>query len=244
MIRFILADTVLLLMKSTLEEQNDGFGPLAERRGKSATYASIAVLIILTACLFASVFVSEPHRALSPRFYALAFAISCLAALAGEIIRRACLFAEEYKHIESRYRGNILTTLKATFAIENTAFVVVVVVLASLILVYDVAVGAPVVTCPEYVCLLCISSCVVPLAFHVFGLRNLAPVEMSCLEEQENMNVADGLAWSYYYGYLKLVLPSLHRVIQASEEYGSKIKVKKVGWYFVCCTTNSAILCL
>ena len=44
----------------------------------------------------------------------------------------------------------------------------------------------------------------------VIGAKKLSQAELSHLMETENTNVADGFAWSYYYGYLKLVLPHLH----------------------------------
>ena len=42
-------------------------------------------------------------------------------------------------------------------------------------------------------------------------------METSDLNEKENKNVADGLAWSYYFGYLTLVLPKLKDQIGKSE---------------------------
>lgn len=37
--------------------------------------------------------------------------------------------------------------------------------------------------------------------------QSLAPAEVSTVFEQRNFNVAYGLAWSYYIGYLRLILP-------------------------------------
>ena len=48
------------------------------------------------------------------------------------------------------------------------------------------------------------------LIMFVVGAKKLSQAEQSHLAETENKNIADGLAWSYYYGYLKLVLPHLH----------------------------------
>lgn len=38
-------------------------------------------------------------------------------------------------------------------------------------------------------------------------LQSLAPAEVSAVCEKKNLNVAHGLAWSYYIGYLRLILP-------------------------------------
>ncbi|XP_027462926.1 stimulator of interferon genes protein isoform X1 [Zalophus californianus] len=40
-------------------------------------------------------------------------------------------------------------------------------------------------------------------------LQALAPAEVSAVCEKRNFNVAHGLAWSYYIGYLRLILPGL-----------------------------------
>lgn len=40
-------------------------------------------------------------------------------------------------------------------------------------------------------------------------LQGLAPAEVSAVCEKKNFNVAHGLAWSYYIGYLRLILPGL-----------------------------------
>ncbi|XP_022349372.1 stimulator of interferon genes protein isoform X2 [Enhydra lutris kenyoni] len=40
-------------------------------------------------------------------------------------------------------------------------------------------------------------------------LQGLAPAEVSAVCEKGNFNVAHGLAWSYYIGYLRLILPGL-----------------------------------
>ena len=48
----------------------------------------------------------------------------------------------------------------------------------------------------------------------VIGAKKLSQAELSHLTEIENKNIADGLAWSYYYGYLKLVLPHLYEQLE------------------------------
>ena len=48
-----------------------------------------------------------------------------------------------------------------------------------------------------------------PQLSFLVGLRELSSAEVSQINERENKNVADGLAWSYYFGYLKMVLPKL-----------------------------------
>ena len=68
----------------------------------------------------------------------------------------------------------------------------------------------------------------VPQLSFLVGLRQLSPVETSDLNEKENKNVADGLAWGYYFGYLRLVLPRLEHRISESETFRHKIIDKKL----------------
>ena len=51
-------------------------------------------------------------------------------------------------------------------------------------------------------------------------------MEISDLNEKENKNVADGLAWAYYVGYLKLVLPRLRYKIEESASFRNKVEKK------------------
>lgn len=46
-----------------------------------------------------------------------------------------------------------------------------------------------------------------PLVCLSFPLQKPSAVEMSEMSERSKQNVAHGLAWSYYIGYLKIVLP-------------------------------------
>lgn len=45
------------------------------------------------------------------------------------------------------------------------------------------------------------------LAVSVVGVQGPSEVEVSDICERRKMNVAHGLAWSFYLGYLRLVLP-------------------------------------
>ncbi|XP_077865772.1 stimulator of interferon genes protein-like, partial [Saccoglossus kowalevskii] len=48
-------------------------------------------------------------------------------------------------------------------------------------------------------------------------------VEISEFSEQDHLNVAHGLAWSYYFGYLKIILPELENTI-AKSQYNDSMK--------------------
>ncbi|XP_043983382.1 stimulator of interferon genes protein isoform X2 [Gambusia affinis] len=58
----------------------------------------------------------------------------------------------------------------------------------------------------------------VPVLYALFkclGVLGPSEVEVSDLCEERKMNVAHGLAWSFYLGYLQLVLPSLKKSIDS-----------------------------
>ncbi|XP_012722259.2 stimulator of interferon genes protein isoform X1 [Fundulus heteroclitus] len=59
---------------------------------------------------------------------------------------------------------------------------------------------------------------VVPVVYTLFislGVLGPSEVEVSSICEERKMNVAHGLAWSFYVGYLQLVLPSLGKSIDS-----------------------------
>lgn len=57
-----------------------------------------------------------------------------------------------------------------------------------------------------------------PLASYITGLRSSTPSAIYDDNESEGKNLADGLAWSYYTGYLKLILPQIERTINLTTE--------------------------
>lgn len=202
-------------------QQNNGFGPLAERRGKRAVYASFVALIIFILCTIG--FSSEDWH-----FCVFSFALSTLAILLGELIRRVCLFAEEFKHKNSRYGGSLANVLKTTFSFnEVKTLAVFFIFMSGMVFVYLFEQPKP-FSHSQFMALFALNIGVVPLSLFIIGLRELSPVEVSELNERENKNVADGLAWSYYYGYLKLVLPHLEQQINKSEKHRYSINVQKV----------------
>ena len=48
----------------------------------------------------------------------------------------------------------------------------------------------------------------------LIGAQKLSQAKLSHLAETKTKNVADGLAWGYYCGYLKLLLPHLDDVLE------------------------------
>ncbi|XP_033262553.1 stimulator of interferon genes protein isoform X3 [Orcinus orca] len=53
--------------------------------------------------------------------------------------------------------------------------------------------------------------------------QGLAQAEISAICEKRNFNVAHGLAWSYYIGYLRLILPGLQARIQIYNQFHNNV---------------------
>ena len=117
---------------------------------------------------------------------------------------------------------------KTIFTFENGRCILVTAILSAVILCYQLYEQYEVFSRPEFAILFFLNCFVVPQFLFLVGLRQLSPVETAHLNEKENKNVADGLAWGYYFGYLKLMLPRLEEQIAKSEQFRYQIREKKL----------------
>ena len=150
----------------------------------------------------------------------------------GELLRRLSLLSEEFKHKRTRYQGKWKGIFKTTFTFDYGKCILVAAIASALILCYQLYEQYEVFSCPDFAILFFLNCFVVPQLPLLVGLRQLSPVETSDLNEKENKNVADGLAWSYYSGYLRLVLPKLKDQIGKSELFRYTITKKKLFIYY------------
>ena len=215
-----MAENHLPLGDDLAQQENNGFGPLFKHRGKTARFISAIVFVITGATLsFAVKVKSELHCPV----YTLA--VNTFIIVLGEIMRRLFLVSEEFKHKCTRYEGKWMSVLKSTFTFDYC--------MRSLV---TTTVSAFIVYCYQYevffspfpTILFILNSLLVDQWSFLLGLRELSPVETSDLIERGNKNVADGLAWSYYFGYLKLVLPRLGYRISESDTFRHKITDEKL----------------
>ncbi|KAK1789260.1 hypothetical protein P4O66_015202, partial [Electrophorus voltai] len=126
----------------------------------------------------------------------------------GPALYSLCLLMEECLfHSHQRYGGKIQRMLQACCSTATLAGVLMVV--ATLLVrgsAYTLGQWATVgLTCAIY------------LLFKALGVLGPSAVEISEVCESRNLNVAHGLAWSFYLGYLKLVLPELQELV--SKDY-------------------------
>ena len=150
--------------------------------------------------------------------------MSVLTMFLGELLRRSCLLAEELYHKRERYEGNTKKILAKVFSFQNpyvgdTALVVLIFVFAGMAYHFhnenreNISKEGG-----RYFLLLFQNIAIVPIIGYLAGIKAPADVEKSEINERYNKNLADGLAWSYYFGYLKLVLPHLEKQIGRSSQ--------------------------
>ena len=209
--------------------RDNGFGPLSERRGKASL---IAALFVVTFCVAVHLKIahSTGNEQGRDEFVFLLFisALLTLSLAVGEVVRRACLGIEEIQHRQTRYEGSWTKVFNSTFAFKYARSILVVGVASFLIVSFALYLDCDTFCRAEYAIFFSLNCFLAPQLLFLVGLRELSSVEVSEINERENKNVADGLAWSYYFGYLKLVLPNLEGQIVKSEHYRYKITEKKL----------------
>ncbi|XP_013886910.1 stimulator of interferon genes protein [Austrofundulus limnaeus] len=146
---------------------------------------------------------------MSPHNLLALVALAVLTVTLGPLLYGVCLLTEELlHHSKTRYRGRVLLMLPACGLWGKT---VLAALLAGLLLYLTSHLLVQKGQCWELVYL-------IPALYTLFkslGVLGPSKVEVSDICEGRKMNVAHGLAWSFYLGYLQLVLPRLENSIAA-----------------------------
>ncbi|CAN9514722.1 unnamed protein product [Ophioblennius macclurei] len=132
-------------------------------------------------------------------------AMAMLTLTLGRLLYGVCLLVEEMLfHSNTRYRGKTLLRrmLPACGLWGRTLLA------AALAGLLQYLTGQPLSNEGRYWKLLCLTSVAYAL-LKSLGVLGPSEVEVSDICEGKKMNVAHGLAWSFYLGYLQLVLPRL-----------------------------------
>ena len=208
------------------QQENNGFGPLSKPRGRTAVIVSVVVVSVSGVVLVFSV--RERGTKEGIHFLVFSAALFILSAVFGELVRRMCLVTEEVQHKEERYEGSWKSVFSSTFAFGYGQSILVITVASALSVCYSLYEHYEVFSHPDYAIMFAVNCLLVPQLGFLVGVRELSPVETSEINERENKNLADGLAWGYYFGYLKLVLPRLEEQIGKSDEFRYQITKKKL----------------
>ena len=207
------------------QQENNGFGPLLKRRGKTAIVASVIAVVIVGAMLLFTV----KGKGKEEEFPSPVFTVSLqtLNVVLGEMIRRLFLLSEEFRHRHSRYRGKWKRVFQEVFPFNYCKRVLVAAIVSTFIVCcHQLYERYEILSRPDFVILFFLNSFLVNQLSQLVGLRQPSPMEISDLNEKENKNVAYGLAWGYYVGYLKLVLPRLRYQIEESALFGDEVDKK------------------
>ncbi|XP_072486577.1 stimulator of interferon genes protein isoform X1 [Notamacropus eugenii] len=133
----------------------------------------------------------------------------------GLLLKGACCLAEELSHIQSRYQGSYWQAIRACTGSPLQR--------GSLLLLsgyFCVTLSSK--PNPPLIWTFALLGLSQALSF-ILGLQSLSPAEISEVCERGHLNVAHGLAWSYYVGYLKLILPGLQARIQLYNQFNKDV---------------------
>nr|A0A291NUG3.1 RecName: Full=Stimulator of interferon genes protein; Short=STING [Pteronotus parnellii]ATJ03489.1 transmembrane protein 173 [Pteronotus parnellii] len=133
----------------------------------------------------------------------------------GLLFKGVCSLVEELRHVHSRYQGSYWKAVRACL-------------------------GCP-IRCGTLLLLSCYFYTPFPNTTHLpftwtlallglsqalsilLDLQDLAPAEVSAVCERRNLNVAQGMAWSFYIGYLRLILPGLPARIHSYNQHHNNL---------------------
>ncbi|XP_008046376.1 stimulator of interferon genes protein [Carlito syrichta] len=133
----------------------------------------------------------------------------------GLMLKGICNLAEEMRHVHSRYQNSYWRAVRACL---GCPFRCVALLLLSCYF-YSSYPNADDLPLTWVLALLGLSQALTIL----LELQDLTPAEVSTVCEKGNFNVAHGLAWSYYIGYLRLILPGLQARIQSYNQRHNNI---------------------
>ena len=147
-------------------------------------------------------------------------ALGLFGVVLGTLVDRLSLIiAEERHHVQERYGGSRKKMIKACFSgilwgpvialLGSTAIILVILIFATGIPWFELG----------YLVYIFSGIGVGPLIMHLLNLNTQSKVHISTVLEKKGMFVANGLAWSYYFNYLKQALPKFKEITSASRSF-------------------------
>ncbi|XP_067899619.1 stimulator of interferon genes protein isoform X2 [Heterodontus francisci] len=186
-------------------------------RGNAAIWSSIIVML----ASFTYMYFSTELKIIAQQITFQLF----ISFLAGSMIR-LCEFLEECRHIPSRYK-NGWKALNASFNLKGYGCGIVMFILFYCMIHESKNDGIDFPSSLAWKINLC---CFCYSFLKVFGFLDPTPAEISEICEKNKFNVAHGLAWSYYIGYLKLLLPNLDERIKMYQCTIKNVPECKENW--------------
>lgn len=172
-------------------------------RGNRAQKAAfiLLVIILLATCLVIFWGVGKlPENTLPWLVHHMA------SVLLGLLWKRLCSLAEERCHLHSRYQGSYQKAIQACMG-SPLPWATMLLLSCCSYIYYPKEASIP------FRWMLPLLGLVESLKI-LLHFEELSPAQVSTVCEKKNFNVAHGLAWSFYIGYLRLILPGLQTRIQ------------------------------
>lgn len=224
-----MAENNLFQGEDLVQREENGFKSLSQRRWKTATFVSVTMFAVAIMITVAMLFFTVKEKEKEIYSQVITIAQHTLCVVLGEMIRR--LFLMCGGDMRERYEGKWRKIFKATVTNEYcirslvAAILIIIICIVFSCLLY---IRYEILPRPDFVIFFFLNSLVVDQLSHICGLRELAPAETSDLIQKGNKSVAYGLAWGYYFNYLKLMLPVLKEQIAKSEQFRDQIREKKL----------------
>ncbi|KYO39201.1 stimulator of interferon genes protein [Alligator mississippiensis] len=203
-----------LKMPHDVDRPNGPAHPLISKpRGKWAQYTNYICIVLCMLMLYLK----------EESLYQVAqcFTFHFMALQIGALLKGVCYFSEEIHHVRSRYCGSYWRALNACLNVERHVPLMLICGCAYLTLLSQNGLQ---------LCLSLMLVCLCQLLNTAFRLHRPSTVEISEICEKYNHNVAYGLAWSYYVGYLKIVLPRLKDSIEEFNRTNNNLLKWKETW--------------
>ena len=142
-----------------------------------------------------------------------------LSAVLGIMVDRLCLVCEERNHLATRYVKSWKKMLASCFSGIEWVSVSLTVLLAVAVLYVAERVSIATILA---------TSLIVPLV-RWFTSNTQSQVEVSRILEDNEKSVANGLAWSFYFGYLEIILPGLkERIRKQTQDWPFKLSSERL----------------
>ena len=217
-------------------DKNHGFGPIPEKRQRRAAYVSIGLSFIIMVVLLGTftkpkdeLYIIEGNTSMlsedemfckqNDKSYHVGifiWSLNLIGVILGEFVNRLCLMFEEYFHLYTRYNGSKRKMFSACFNDISFRAVFFAALVAFIIIGSTLLSQGTKYFKFEYIEIILSGVGSSTLVLYLLSLDTLSRVQISSLLENNNRLVANGLAWSYYFGYLRLILPKLPERIRAS----------------------------
>ena len=219
---------------------NHGFGPMPEKRRKRAAIVSVGLSFVIMVVLLGAF--TKPREELhevnkntstlnegemvcrkSDQYHHVGvfiWSLNLLGIIFGEFVNRLCVMFEEYFHLLTRYNNSKVKMLYACFNDISFRDVFFATLVAFIIIGSTLLSQGTQYFKYEHVEIILSGVGSSTVVLYLLSMDTLSRVQISSLMENNNRLVANGLAWSYYFGYLKLILPEFHERINTSKWKG------------------------